>query len=628
MRRNLPMYYRSLRHPEGIAALCGLLLMLASAPAVSSSEVDPAVLDAEAARIAVMDKAKDAVLAVFARSGQGGGSGVVISPDGYALTNFHVAKPCGNAMKCGMADGQLYDAVIVGLDPTGDVALIKLFGRDDFPAAEIGDSDQLEVGDWCFAMGNPFLLATDFQPTVTYGIVSGTHRYQYPSGTLLEYADCIQTDASINPGNSGGPLFDAQGRLIGINGRASFEKRGRVNVGIAYAISINQIKNFLGYLRSGRIVDHATLGATVAADEDGRVVVSEVLRQSDAYRRGLRYDDEIVSFGGRRIATPNAFKNVLGIYPKEWRVPLSFRRDGTRYDVAVRLRGLHGEQELIDKAAGGRRISPMPIPKPGDKPKEEEPKPGEKRGPKPHEIPVPVPIPGGDHPKIAKPKPKTPMPEIVKKHFQQKRGYSNYYYNKLNRSRVYDAWIAQGNLEGLAASWKFGGKLPSGGDYRFELRDDAADLKLPSIEYPWTAGDDLADSLDPPQSGGLLPALYLWRRLAVTGPESFGEVYYLGTVALARQDIARQDVWADVLVGLHKGAECRFFFDPADGRLLAMEMFPEDDVDPCELLFTEEREVDGRRMPGRIEARIGDDLYGVFEIEEYTFGDTKRENQE
>ena len=75
-------------------------------------------------------------------------------------------------------------------------------------------------------MGNPFLLATDFQPTATYGIVSATHRYQPPAATLLEYTDCIQTDASINPGNSGGPLFDMEGRLVGINGRCSFEKRG------------------------------------------------------------------------------------------------------------------------------------------------------------------------------------------------------------------------------------------------------------------------------------------------------------------------------------------------------------------------------------------------------------------
>ena len=246
------------------------------------------VLAAESQRIAVMAKARSSVLAIFDPAGQGGGSGVVISADGYALTNFHVVQPCGKAMKCGMADGQVYDAVIVGLDPTGDVALIKLLGRDDFPHAELGDSDRLRAGDWVFAMGNPFLLATDFQPTVTYGIVSGVHRYQFPAGTLLEYADCLQTDASINPGNSGGPLFDAQGRLVGINGRCSFDKRGRVSVGVGYAISINQIKNFLGVLHSGRIVDHATLGARSSADDQGRVVVADILETSDAYRRGLR----------------------------------------------------------------------------------------------------------------------------------------------------------------------------------------------------------------------------------------------------------------------------------------------------------------------------------------------------
>ena len=111
-------------------------------------------------------------------------------------------------------------------------------------------------------MGNPFLLATDFTPTVTFGLISGVHRYQYPSGTLLEYTDCIQIDTSINPGNSGGPLFNMDGELIGINGRGSFEKRGRVNSGVGYAISINQIKNFLGQLKAGLDTDHASLGAT------------------------------------------------------------------------------------------------------------------------------------------------------------------------------------------------------------------------------------------------------------------------------------------------------------------------------------------------------------------------------
>src|SRR5262245_49342311 len=323
------------------------VLVLAVLPLAARAEAPQAVLNAEQARIAAIQKAVKTAVAVFANEGNGGGSGVVISPDGYTLTNFHVAQPAGSYMKCGMADGRLYDAVIVGIDPTGDVALIKLLGRDDFSTAVMADSDEVKIGDWCFAVGNPFLLATDFQPTVTFGIVSGTHRYQPPAGTLLEYTDCIQTDAAINPGNSGGPLFNANGDLIGINGRGSFEKRGRVNVGVGYAISMNQVKNFLGCLKSGRIVDHATLGATVAMGDRGSVHVSNILESSDAFRRGLRYDDEVVTFGGRPIDTPNGFKNLLGIFPKGWRVPLVFRHDGREHAAFVRLTGVHGEEELI-----------------------------------------------------------------------------------------------------------------------------------------------------------------------------------------------------------------------------------------------------------------------------------------
>ncbi len=162
----------------GIAYLAaGAAALFAVAPSCGdAAEVDEAVRKSEQERIAGVNKAVPSVLAIFAQGGQGGGSGVVISADGFALSNFHVTNPCGNFMKCGMADGKLYDAVIVGIDPVGDVALIKLFGRDDFPAAEMADSDQVQVGDWCFAMGNPFLLATDFTPSVSYGVVSGVHR--------------------------------------------------------------------------------------------------------------------------------------------------------------------------------------------------------------------------------------------------------------------------------------------------------------------------------------------------------------------------------------------------------------------------------------------------------------------
>ena len=334
---------------------------------VDETTIAPEVLALEKARIAAIEKASVASVGVFGPSGQGGGSGVVITPDGYALTNFHVVQGNGPFMKCSMPDGVLYDAVIVGIDAVGDVALIKLLGRNDFPTAEIGDSDELNQGDYCFAVGNPFLLATNFQPTVSWGIVSGVHRYQYPAGTLLEYTDCIQTDAAINPGNSGGPLFNAAGQLVGINGRGSFEKRGRVNVGVGYAISINQIKYFLHHLLSGRLVDHATLGATVATNEQGEVRVSNILETSDAYRRGLRFDDQVVAFAGRDIQTVNQFKNILGIFPKGWRVPLSYVRDGQRYDILVRLAGVHATEQLVELVQGSPGKQPevpedLPIP--------------------------------------------------------------------------------------------------------------------------------------------------------------------------------------------------------------------------------------------------------------------------
>ena len=260
------------------------------------------------------------------------------------------------------------------------------------------------------------------------------HRYQYPSGTLLEYADCLQTDAAINPGNSGGPLFDAQGQLIGINGRGSFEKRGRVNVGVGYAISINQIKNFLGHLKSGRIVDHATLGASVRSDENRRVVVDDILEESDAYRRGLRYGDEIVSFGGRADhARSTRFKNVLGIFPKGWRVPLSFRhrrRDVRRAGPPARRasRGRAGR----DARRRARRPSPITAPEPAARASPQDAGPERQaRGPS----------------ASAKP---APLPEIVKKHFVAKPGYVNYYFNQLNRDRVWKALVARGDFRALA----------------------------------------------------------------------------------------------------------------------------------------------------------------------------------
>jgi serine protease Do len=573
---------------------CWIVCLMPLSVTAARAQVDPDVLAAERARVEVVQRASATAVAIFAGSA-GGGSGVVISSDGYALSNFHVTHEAGTAMKCGMADGRLYDAVIVGIDPTGDVALLKLLGREDFPFSEMADSDKVQVGDWCFAIGNPFLLATDFHPTVSYGVISGVHRYQYPAGSsmLLEYTDCLQSDAAINPGNSGGPMFDAQGRLIGINGRGSFEKRGRVNVGVGYAISMNQIKNFLGYLKSGRVVDHATLGARVASDENRRAVVDDILEESDAFRRGLRYGDEIVSFGGRPISTVNGLKNILGIFPRDWRVPLTYRRKGETSEIMVRLRGVHGEAELAELAAEGPKVEPEKVPQP-------KPEPGQPR---------PVPRPQA-HPHAKK----QPLPEIVQQHYTAKPGYVNYYFNQLNRDRVWKALVARGDYGALKSPWVLSGEAAGGEEFRLEVADAHASIKLPSGELRIELGDDLSGQLEPPTSGGLLISLALWRRFLVLGPEHFGDVRYWGTAPLEGYDHL-----LDVLVGTSGGVDCRFYCDPADGHLAALEMTPEGDTDPCELVFRDYRESDGHMVPGRIEVRHGDGMYNIFSCKQVAF---------
>ena len=594
-------------------AVLSIALAFASSVAdVAGADNVPApVLDAQKQRIEAIAKASKTAVSVFANEGNGGGSGVVITPDGYALTNFHVVQPAGNYMKCGMADGRLYDAVIVGIDPVGDVALIKLLGRDDFPHATMADSDAVRVGDWCFAVGNPFLLATDLQPTVTYGIVSGVHRYQYPAGTLLEYADCLQTDASINPGNSGGPLFNASGDLIGVNGRGSFEKRGRVNVGVGYAISINQIKNFLGCLRSGRIVDHATLGANVGTSADGKVMVSNILESSDAYRRGLRYDDEIVSFGGREISTTNAFKNVLGIYPKGWRVPLTYRRDGVNHDIVVRLAGVHGEEELIELVQRAPKIEEPPQPMPG-KPEEAPPKrpdgqpektPGGKRGDAPGDRPQLPKLPIPKLPARGK-KAETPPPPEVAKLIKPRSGYANYYFNEINRDRVWSAFVAKGDFTSQAGSWSFEGEMAGGGKVQLTLGDDESTGTFPSGAAKVDANKDLDEQLGPTGSGGLLVAMHLWRQMLIGGPQKYGEVYYYGTAPYPGIEPL-----ADVLFGVRNVVETNFVFDPSSGQLTVVEMFADVETDPCILRFSDYRDSGGRLVPFQLEVRHGDKVF-------------------
>lgn len=297
----------------------------------------------EQQRMETINKVAPAVVCIFGLERQGGGSGVIIHPSGLALTNHHVVAACGIQGWGGLDDGELYHWRLVGNDPGGDLALIQLTGRDSFPYVTLGDSDQVRVGDWTLVMGNPFTLADDYTPTVTHGIVSGVHRYQPGmADLLLVYGDCIQVDTSINPGNSGGPLFDMQGRLIGINGRASFDfqSRGRVNVGLGYAISVNQCRKFLPELMATKLVQHGTLDA-VFQDRDGKVLCAALYEDSIVGQLGLTLGDQLLEFENQPIQSANQFTNLICTLPANWPAHLKLRRDdGSEFELQTRLLGL------------------------------------------------------------------------------------------------------------------------------------------------------------------------------------------------------------------------------------------------------------------------------------------------
>jgi serine protease Do len=574
----------------------GVLLLSASVavPQVArlraEEPVDAAVLEAEQRRIDAIQRGLPAAVSIFAGEA-GGGAGVLISADGYALTNYHVVQPAGVAMRCGLPDSRLYDAVLVGLDPTGDVALIKLLGRDDFPHAELADSDLVEVGDFCFAAGNPFLLATDLQPSVSVGIVSGIHRYQFPAGTILEYTDCLQVDAAINPGNSGGGLFDAAGRIIGVNGRASFEKRGRVNVGVGYAISANQLHNFLGSLRGGRLVDHATLGATVATSADGRVVVSDILERSDAFRRGLRYDDEIVALAGRPVRTVNAFKNILGTLPAGWQVPLTYRRAGRRVETLVRLAGVHTPSQLAKLVATDGEAEP--------------PQPGQQARPA---------------------KPPVELPAVVAAVYEALPGFTNHHFNVVERDRLARG-MAANRPDKAADDWVIEGRLAAGGTFRIQLSDQEGVIDLPTGTTRVDATRDLDAAPNPPGSGGLLGALLVWRRLLRDGPASVGRTEYWGTMPVfphpplsAAEAGGGPPKLFDVLATSVAAIEARFCLD-AEGRVVAIDFWHQPDADPCEVRFSGRlTDAAAAGLPAVMDVWRGSDHFATFEIETVSFG--------
>ena len=344
-----------------------------SPPKVTLPSLAPIVKDVEPAVLSIYVESRggpqidpnDPRLDFFRRFGmnfeapdfkqQGQGTGFLISPDGYAITNHHVVE---NADKIQVrVDGQpaLYNATVIGDDPRTDIALIKLEGnRHDWPAIPLGDSDNLQVGDFVVAIGNPFGLSQ----SVSMGIVSAKGRRDIaPSGRKGLY-DFIQTDASINPGNSGGPLLNIAGEVIGINSAINAQAQG-----IGFAIPINMVKREIPELKKSGHVQRAWIGVAIqkvdpevakglGLDRPRGALVASLVEHSPAYKAGLKPGDVITKFDGRVIEDASDLPLLASQAGVGKTVSLELIRDGELRSAKVSLAPMPDDEVGPARPAG------------------------------------------------------------------------------------------------------------------------------------------------------------------------------------------------------------------------------------------------------------------------------------
>jgi len=295
---------------------------------------------------AVVKAVQDSVVAikVTTSGGTAQGSGVVIDDAGHIVTNNHVVSGAQGKVSVTLSDGRILEATVVGTDPTTDLAVIKL---DDAPSdlvpAAIGDSSSVVVGEAVMAVGNPLGLAN----TVTTGIVSAVDRpvsTQGEDGGEGTVTNAIQVDAAVNPGNSGGPLFDAQGRVIGINSSIATLSSESGSIGLGFAIPSNLVKNIASQLISTGTAKHAFLGVTLndgTATADGvtraGAVVESVSDGSPAAKASLQKGDVVVAINDKPVGGAESLTAYVRSLASGDEAKLTIVRDGKALDVTVTL---------------------------------------------------------------------------------------------------------------------------------------------------------------------------------------------------------------------------------------------------------------------------------------------------
>jgi serine protease Do len=289
------------------------------------------------------------------RAGQG--SGFIVDPDGFIVTNAHVVGDNAE-VRVVLADGREMPARVIGRDVATDVAVIKMEAGAPLPAVTFGDSDRTRVGEWVMAMGNPFGLGG----SVTAGIVSARGR-QIGAGP---YDDFIQTDASINPGNSGGPLFNAAGEVVGMN-TAIFSPSGG-NIGIGFAVPSNLVRQIVAQLREHGTVRRGWLGvslqpldrdlaAALRVEDAKGALIAGVEPNSPAARAGLRAGDVLIGMDGRRLESPRDVAiGVAAVTPGQT-ATFAVLRDGTAMEQRVEIGTAPGSREAGMKSGGAAQPS-------------------------------------------------------------------------------------------------------------------------------------------------------------------------------------------------------------------------------------------------------------------------------
>lgn len=275
------------------------------------------------------------------------GSGFIINKEGYIITNEHVIRGA-DKITVTLPDAREFNASLTGSDPYSDLAVIKIESKADLPFARLGNSDDIQIGNWAIAIGNPFAFAVkNPEPTVTVGVVSALHRsLPMTDKRTREYSDLIQTDAAINPGNSGGPLVNIYGEVIGIN-VAIFTLSGG-SEGIGFAVPINAAKKIINDLMQGKKVLYGWLGVIIqdmdanladyfGLSDKGGILVSRVVEASPAEKAGLKPGDIIISIDNEKIKnTENLVRAILKKNIGE-QVALGVVRDSKLYSAIVEI---------------------------------------------------------------------------------------------------------------------------------------------------------------------------------------------------------------------------------------------------------------------------------------------------